>query len=423
MRSDVVVCMICRCVCGHKKSRGQVMDGVLLLATTLGWAAAQTIAKQQQPAPPPHHAWPANSWPFSLPTFANQTALEASTGWYRYLRAVYGMDTQFTFPIEVRQFNYFYRALLPHADRERLHRSPVYYGAASWGRHKPPSIGDVLTVYDTWFDPSMSATHRQTQPKDIPPIANVWIYMYDEPRTCGWGDTSVGNAPLALSDGFADNTLVEVTHSCCDDINNPNDNGYWMLLARGSGVFVDLGRTRVFTDHHEAFAFFGHPEIRNIGSYQNIVVPARAAGYDTIQFTHRCERLFKFEVLDVRAPAFPGEGRDNVCRHSHSSAAAHRSGWGGQKACECTETNMACLNCMVNGLPFPPCPDNRAGPALNECDKFDAPKMCDERLNSTNGGACLDSVGGFFCFNDENTKCPRGMHHAMGDASKRDIAV
>jgi hypothetical protein len=83
-----------------------------------------------------------------------------------------------------------------------------------------------------------------------------------------------------------------------------------------------------------------------------------------------------------------------VCRHG-PAAKAYRSGWRGQHPCVCTEADNACLNCRVNGLPFPPCPDARNGhQPVNEC--TDGGDQALRRCNQA-GGSCLDSVGGYLC--------------------------
>ena len=106
----------------------------------------------------------------------------------------------------------------------------------------------------------------------------------------------------------------------------PN-NGYWSYVTVGSGLFLDTGNTLVFADHAPAFAHFGLPAV-NTGNFRPLVAKALAAGYDTIQFTHRCEHKFKFEIVDVRAHTST-EGAGNICRQVPASAQAWRSGWGG----------------------------------------------------------------------------------------------
>jgi hypothetical protein len=49
------------------------------------------------------------------------------------------------------------------------------------------------------------------------------------------------------------------------------------------------GKTKVFADHMPAFAYFGFPA-RNSGNFRQLVVAARRAGLDTLQFTHRSVR-------------------------------------------------------------------------------------------------------------------------------------
>ena len=47
------------------------------------------------------------------------------------------------------------------------------------------------------------------------------------------------------------------------------------------------GRTKAFSDHMPAFAYFGFPA-SNSADFRQLVVAARRAGLDTLQFTHRC---------------------------------------------------------------------------------------------------------------------------------------
>ena len=49
--------------------------------------------------------------------------------------------------------------------------------------------------------------------------------------------------------GFPSNTKVEVRHTCCDPY------GYWYYYMKGSGIWLDLGKTLAFTEHYEAFKY------------------------------------------------------------------------------------------------------------------------------------------------------------------------
>ena len=57
--------------------------------------------------------------------------------------------------------------------------------------------------------------------------------------------------------GFADNALVEVMHACCDFGRQDYSSGYWYFVAKGSGVYFDVGKTIIFDDHADAYDTLG----------------------------------------------------------------------------------------------------------------------------------------------------------------------
>ena len=69
---------------------------------------------------------------------------------------------------------------------------------------------------------------------------------------------------------------------------------------------------------------------------------ARAAGFDTIQYTHRSEDIYRFEIVDLRA----GMPEAVVCASSH-----YRAGWTHQLPCACDGT-AGILNCGNGTPPF-----------------------------------------------------------------------
>lgn len=126
--------------------------------------------------------------------------------------------------------------------------------------------------------------------------------------------------------------------------------GYWTYLAVGSGVHMPLGKTAKFIDHAEAFDFFG--VTRKTGDpkdFYPLIHAAKNAGYDTLQFTHRCEMVYKYEIVAVESSR---EFRSCPTRQKNQLL----SGWMGQSknSCDCDEANY-CANCKINGAPFPPC--------------------------------------------------------------------
>ena len=404
-------------ICGKRLSATSATAAVCFCVSVLllFCAAVVTLIMALWSSPPMDHdamaAKPSTTttgrtgWTATLPAFSSQKELDAdSVGWRSYLDAVYGATTTYSFPINISAFNMFYLPLLPEAARISLSGFLTY---DSPGVHCAEGLGQVYSRIDGWFDPALAAQHRGEQPTTVPALDVVWVNMYEENRSCGWGawprlipdpplhlagrtQSTPDTARSPLSVGFPSHARVEVMHTCCDGSNN----GYFSYLAIGSGVFVDLGKTLVFADHMPAFGYFGFKEV-NSGSFASLVAAARAKGWDTLQFTHRCEGKYKYEILDVRPTTSASEGTSQVCRHHKTAKLAYHSGWGGQAPCECTEESAACLNCLVNNVPFPPCPSTRASPmtVVNECTEN----------GIKNAKGCVDTVKACLC---TATSCP-----------------
>ena len=96
---------------------------------------------------------------------------------------------------------------------------------------------------------------------------------------------------------YPSHSWAEVMHCSHED----EATAPWFFLTRGTGIFVNVGRTIAFKDHKEAALFFMgndrpwgpismNPE-HTLTPYDGTMVPerARAAGYDSIQYTMHCE--------------------------------------------------------------------------------------------------------------------------------------
>lgn len=102
--------------------------------------------------------------------------------------------------------------------------------------------------------------------------------------------------------------------------------GTWYYAARGTGVFLNVGRTRVLRSRHPSHA-----------EQQRIIKRALVRGYDTVQFAW-VWRWGAHEIVDLRAAA-----RSN--RGSTCAAAIHlRAGAWAERACNCSEEQQL-LNC------------------------------------------------------------------------------
>eukprot|EP01052_Picozoa_sp_SAG31_P035324 SAG31_NODE_4246_length_3420_cov_3.037338_3_plen_163_part_00 len=96
------------------------------------WACACSIFAAALPIA---SAWA--GWTDTLPVFHSHAALEADRDWHSYLSVVYGATTSFSFPIDIRNFTFFYEPLLPAAARASLADFPPASGSV-------PKYGDYF---------------------------------------------------------------------------------------------------------------------------------------------------------------------------------------------------------------------------------------------------------------------------------------
>ena len=172
---------------------------------------------------------------------------------------------------------------------------------------------------------------------------NLWRCIYPT------GQCTIPGVPLAyascpgpalgpqdgvLYSGLPSHTKAEVTHRVGDLTNS----GMWFYWARGSGVYFDLGRTRVFRDH-EAMA-----TTCNLTSWEDDVALTSCGrerlGLDSIQFTHHNEQIFKYEILSTQI--YRGTQTNGCPDKQH--AGLFSKGWDGVLPCVCDPTQAA-LNC------------------------------------------------------------------------------
>lgn len=148
----------------------------------------------------------------------------------------------------------------------------------------------------------------------------------------GTADTLQASRGPTATQGYADNQSIEVTHYF--EVGTSNYHGdvwgtRWLLHTPGSGVWFDLGKTLIVETHAAMNALWGVNCPCMLFGYDNCkskqqkcdsdecptIAPhaidhARDAGYDSVQILRHwmdgnCDKLPKYEILDLRQPYEP----------------------------------------------------------------------------------------------------------------------
>jgi hypothetical protein len=157
------------------------------------------------------------------PCFATPADLQASPKWLHYLISVYGASVHNprAYPIDISEF-----WMLDH-DKLLAAGHDVAAFQNYEQRFNCPNVHPVSQPGDVFVDMS------GVPPNTHDPPGSLWIYH-----------------PTPFK-GLPAHTRVEVTHCSFWRIRYEKV-GYWMYFAPGSGVFYDLGETRVYEHHRDA---------------------------------------------------------------------------------------------------------------------------------------------------------------------------
>jgi hypothetical protein len=123
----------------------------------------------------------------------------------------------------------------------------------------------------------------------------------------------------------------------------------WFVYGRGSGIFFEVGKTKVFNDHPDAYAFFKVPATGDRN--QQMCVNAVAAGYDSVQFVkhkdainYPCAKSIGASWMNIEIVAVKLVGT-YACGQAVGTPASLRSGWRGTRPCKCDPSNPN-TNCV-----------------------------------------------------------------------------
>lgn len=241
-----------------------------------------------------------------LPKFVTQA--DVTPDWAAYLTEVYGPLPDTAFPLDLAKFDVFYKPLVDY------HKLPV----------KPISSASGCPTAPGAFYVDMSGAHD--------PHGTIWQYQ----------------APPYT--GVPANTWVEGTHCADPDARAQEATGVWFYVARGSGIYVNTGNTKVYPDHADAVRDLLNQSCKGLkggecsDQFPALIAAAAKAGYDTLQFTHHADMRCGNTAVELLVTSGSGA---QAC----GAGISLKRGWGGSQPCVCDNTK-SCTNC---GLLDPLC--------------------------------------------------------------------
>lgn len=251
------------------------------------------------------------------PRFDTEEELRKDEDWSSYFTIVYGSVPSSGYPICTGAFSFIWQAVLPTTFAKPIQCSNEQNPT---GQHLPD--GSYYTGLAAW----------------------------DARGAYGY----IANSKL-LGVAVPAGNWVEVSHT----IYSADVGSTWFYLSVGSGVWFNVGNTRVFDDHPAAVQFFMNvscedgtddPNLNQsspVATECNLQVPepicqyALDQGYDSIQFTHhndctcgptgqsslRFNRRCMTEIVDLQTR----DGAKNAC------APKFKGGWDANENCHCQE--------------------------------------------------------------------------------------
>ncbi|KAL6065546.1 Metallophos domain-containing protein [Balamuthia mandrillaris] len=230
----------------------------------------------------------------AFPLFGNEQQLLQEPEWLLYLSSVYGGPHLLGFPIDTRNFTFFYHRHLPLRLKQDIRTVYARY------------LHDRMRRAEVRFGDVYLESFRSLKPEDH----GYTIHAF--------GDMERGkqhkSGPFLrrFPQGIPSGSWVEVTHRCCEYL----PEGFWMFFNVGTGIFYNLGKTIVFqfknnSTHVEACNHFGggwrcvtnesstvpaeRHQIHVVNPF--VRVKAREAGYDSVQVS-----ILRFSFAPAAAP-------------------------------------------------------------------------------------------------------------------------
>ncbi len=260
---------------------------------------------------------------FVLPTFKNMDDLYKSQ-WYIYLTQLYD-DEQLNnmMPIAMDSFWILFTDKLPES----------LYKTLKWSL-TPHNYKALYSLQNHAFYEFVLNNPFElfSRPKEL------YIYQYTAVphKRCNFNTYHIPHryiqAPIQL-DSYQSIEVIrtyDAPKSCI-----------WFYYAKGSGIWINLGRTIAFQEHSDAFEYFGinKADFSIVGDNLNSEIELGEAirkngNYDSVQFTCCHEQIYKFEIMFV-----------NDKQPNSKSPCINIPTWGrGNKLCKC-DPNQRFINC------------------------------------------------------------------------------
>jgi hypothetical protein len=148
-------------------------------------------------------------------------------------------------------------------------------------------------------------------------------------------------------------TWCEVTHK--RDPFGDEQEGAWFMYSPGSSIYFDIGVTRAFSTHAEAYHYWG---VTGPKWNEELSMRAAADGYDSVQFTAHVDHVnYPCDTYNTGVPNLEYMGLEIVgvklvgtypCTASDGAPSSIRTFWQAARTCTC-DNNLEFLNCQ--GLP------------------------------------------------------------------------
>jgi hypothetical protein len=279
------------------------------------------------PTPDPNPGKPCTAV-MGWPKFDSQGDLNASP-WAKYFSTVYGAVPSTGYPICLSDFGMLYTSAMSAAGVSAPTEALSHGGVPTCPSAKSKGL---------------AFSHEITYPS----LMSGALYILQPP-------------PYTASD-FPENGWVEVMHGVGAGVGRDENVGAWFYYLKGTGIWFNLGKTKSFQEHQDAYDHFG-VRVFNMGGLtedESLSKAAAHSGYDSIVFlNHRhdigtcpecCHRLgLGLMLVEIIGAKLVG---------SYSCAGpggnAVKSGWQGSNTCKCKD----CKDCFINceGLPQAGCP-------------------------------------------------------------------